>query len=64
MKTRPSHPTRPKKKGPEVEPNNHAEVCKQPESYQDIKNRPPSVIKTWQELMEGERDDETPETPE
>ena len=24
------------------------------DSYQDIKNRAPSVIKTWQELMEGE----------
>jgi hypothetical protein len=35
------------------------------ESYQDIKNRAPSVIKTWQELMEGYLDsDEREEAPE
>jgi hypothetical protein len=28
------------------------------ESYRDIKNRAPTIIKTWQELMEGERDDD------
>lgn len=27
--------------------------CRTEESYRDIKNRPPEVIKTWQELSDG-----------
>jgi hypothetical protein len=54
MKTRPVKPK--EHEGSSVKDLNHA--CPAGESYQDIKNRAPTIIKTWQELMEGERDKE------